>query len=297
MGAVLSAIVPVFLVASAGACVRRRLDLDVKTLSALNLYLFIPALVFSSLSKQVIEWSVFGKFALATGAVYALSVLLLNAMGRLRNLEGTQRSAMLMTAFPNLGNFGLPVALFAFGDHGLTLAVIVMVCGSLLQNTFGLYFAQRGAHSVRRSMLNVLLFPVIYAFALALLFQRTGWRFPDAITNAVDLTGGAAIPVQLLVLGIKLAETRLDTGLDVVLATVVRLVAGPCFAIGIALALGLEGLGRAIFILQMSGPVAVGMAAFGVQFDIEPRFLASVVSWSFLGSLVTVSTILAWLMA
>jgi predicted permease len=292
MTAVLSAIVPVFLVASVGAALRRAMFLDVKTLSTLNVYLFMPALVFSSLSKQVIEWSLFGRFAAATAAAFALLLLILAALSGYRGHQGAARSAFLLTAFPNLGNFGLPVARFAFGEVGLTLAVIVMVCGSLVQNTLGLYLAQRGSQSARAAFISVFRFPIIYAFALALLSQRTGWRLPEAFGNAVDLAGEAAIPVQLLVLGIKLGETRLETGADVLLASLVRLGVGPLVGLAVAGFLGLEALERAIFVLQMSGPVAVGMAAFGVQFDCQPRFLASVVSWTFLLSLFSVSFLL-----
>lgn len=296
MTAVLSAIVPVFLVAASGAVSRRITRLDAKTLSALNVYVLIPALVFSSLSRQRIEWALFGKYALATTIMYAVTLALLHGLGRWRRIDGPYLSAFLMTAFVNLGNFGLPIAKFAFGDEGLALAVIVMVCGSLLQNTLGLYYAQRGQHSARRAFLNVFCFPIVYSLALALLFQQEGWRLPAPLANAIVMAGDAAIPVQLLVLGIKLAETRLDVSPDVFLATGVRLALGPLLALGIAWAFDLDGLSRDIFIVMMSGPVAVGMAAFGVQFDLHPRFLASVVSWTFLFSLLTVSLILYFVM-
>jgi predicted permease len=59
---------------------------------------------------------------------------------------------------------------------------------------------------------------------------------------------------------------------------------------------GLEGLPGKVFILQMSGPIAVGMAAFGVQFDVAPRFLASAVCLTSLLSVISVSAILYFLM-
>ena len=50
MGAVLSAICPVFLVAGIAYIVARRLDLHIRTLATLNLYVFIPALIFAHFS-------------------------------------------------------------------------------------------------------------------------------------------------------------------------------------------------------------------------------------------------------
>jgi len=80
-----------------------------------------------------------------------------------------------MTMFPNLGNFGLPVCLFAFGQEGLAFAIVVMVIGSFLQNSIGIYFAQRAHHGAGEAFRRVFRFPMMYAFILAIVFQKTGW--------------------------------------------------------------------------------------------------------------------------
>jgi len=292
IAAILSAILPVFLVVGLAFVVRRRFTLDAKTLSTLNIYLFIPCLVFADLSQRRLEWAVFARYA--GGAVLMLLCMtaLLRFVAWLRGLDGAPQSAFMMTMFMNLGNFGLPLCKFAFGDEGLALAVVVMVCGSFLQNSVGVYFAQRTHYTVSESFRRVLKLPMMYAFALALISQRTGFQLPLTAFRAIRITADAAIPIQLMILGILLAETRLDTRANVFIATAVRLCAGPVLALCLATVLGLEGLAAKVFILQMSGPVAVGMSAYGVQFDVEPRFLASVVSWSFLCSILSVSTVL-----
>ena len=295
MYTVLCAIIPVFLVAGLGYALRRRRDLDAKTLSSLNLYLFIPALVFASISRHGLEWDVFGRFALACVCMLAAMRTILGLIAWRRGLEGAAHSAFLLTMFMNLGNFGLPVCKFAFGDEGLALAVVVMVCGSFLQNSVGIYFAQRSRLRAGDALLHVFRFPMIYAFVLALLVQRLNWQPPVALSRAIEITADAAIPIQLMILGIKLAETRLETSADVFIASAVRLCGGPLLALAVAGLVGLEGLAAKVLILQMSAPVAVGMAVFGVQFDVAPRFLASVVSWTFLLSVLTVSVVLYFL--
>ena len=295
MYSVLSAILPVFFVAGGGFALRRFRVLDTKTLSSLNIYLFIPALVFSSLSQREIEWSVFGRIAAACVCMVLAMWAFLGWIARGRGLEGQGRVAFLMTMFMNLGNFGLPVCKFAFGDEGLALGVVVMVCGSFLQNSVGLYFAHRGHRGVGSAFARVFCYPMVYAFVLALLCQRTGWQPPLAVSRAIAITGDAAIPMQLIILGVQLAETHLDTSVDVFLAAGVRLCGGPILALAVLSLVGLEGLVAKVFVLQMSGPVAVGMAVFGIQFDVAPRFLASAVSLSFLMSIFTVSAVLYFL--
>lgn len=307
MGAVFSAIAPVFVVAGAAFALRRWFHLDVRTLSTLNIYLFVPCLVFSGLSKRVIEWPLFGRFLLATTLMLAALTLILSLIARARRADDSLRGAFLLTMFPNLGNFGLPVVLFAFGETARPLAVVVLVCGSLFQNSYGVYLAQRNRHSVGVALLRVFRFPLLYAFVLALVVQRLdlpaaaslAWLEPlvTSISRAIDITADAAIPAQLMILGAKLAETRLERGPDVFLASFVRLAVTPPLAFAVTWLVGLEGLDAKVFILQVSGPIAVGMAAYGVQFEVNPRFLASAVTWTFLFSIVTVSALLFVLIA
>jgi malate permease and related proteins len=289
---IFSAVTPVFFVAAAAYFIRKRLHLDVKTLSSLNIYMLIPALVFSGISQKPLEWALFGRIAGASILVLIAMTVLLTVLARVMRIEERERGAFLMTMFPNLGNFGLPVCLFAFGKEGLAFAIVTMVIGSFLQNSIGIYFAQRAHHGAGEALRRVFRFPMMYAFVLALVFQKTGWRFPEAVDRAISLTADAAIPIQLIILGAQLAATRLDTGVSVFAATAVRLVAGPITAILFAVLVGMEGVAARAFIVQMSGPVAIGMAAYGIQFDVAPRFLASVVSWTFLFSLFTVSAVL-----
>lgn len=292
MDTVLNALIPVFVVAAAGFALRRSTDLDAKTLSSLNIYLFLPALVYSQLSTADILWRDFGACALAVGAMAVAMTLLLESLARAMRLDESRRGAFVMTQFMNLGNFGLPIAYFAFGDEGLALAVIVMVCGSFLQNSLGIYFAQRSAHGALKAFVRVFQFPLIYALILALVSQHTGILPVEPLRRAFEIVADAAVPAQLMILGIKLAETRLEVGPLVVLASAVRLIVGPILAVLLAWLIGLDGLTAKVFILQMSGPVAVGMAVYGVQFNVQPRYLASVVSWTFLLSLFTVAAVL-----
>jgi len=289
---ILSAVIPIFLVAASAYLVRHWIPLHTKTLSSLNLYLLVPALVFNSLSQREIHWAVFGRIALGCVLMLGGMTVTLSLIARWRGIAQKERGAFLMTLFPNLGNFGLPVCLFAFGQEGLAYAVVVLVCGSFLQNSVGIYFAQRARHGVGKAFRRVFEFPMIYAFLLALVFQRWGYHLPIAIDRAVKLIADASIPIQLIILGMQLAETRLEVSANVFLAAAIRLLGGPALAAVIVFIIGLNGLAGNVFITQMSGPVAVGMAAYAVQFDLAPRFLASAVSWTFLFSIATVSLVL-----
>src|SRR5215831_15487162 len=75
--------------------------------------------------------------------------------------------------FPNAGNMGLPLCLFAFGPQGLALAIVFFAVHSILQFTLGVSIAAGTADPGR-----LLRLPLIYAVALALLFDATGTPMP-----------------------------------------------------------------------------------------------------------------------
>ena len=292
---VVGAIAPIVFIAALGFVLRRRHLLDAKTLSACNIFLFIPALVFTNIYGREIAGGVFLRIALASIVVMGGMVVLLGTLARLLKLEGADLGAFMMTMFPNLGNFGLPVAMFGLGEEGLAFAVVVMVIGSGLQNSFGIYYAQRAYHGKTKALFQVFLYPMIYAFLLALILRQTGIAIPLPVSRAVTIMADAAIPVQLVLLGIQIAETRVERSRAVFVASAARLLGGPALGILAAMAAGLTGLAGQAFVVQMSGPVAVGMAAYGVQFGVAPRFLSSAVAWTFFFSLFTISALLYFL--
>ena len=52
---------------------------------------------------------------------------------------------LLGTIFPNSGNYGAPVAMFAFEATGFQYAVIFMVIHAFLMNTFEIFIASYGS--------------------------------------------------------------------------------------------------------------------------------------------------------
>ena len=121
-------ILPVFLLAFAGFLIERKISLDKQTLANITLLLFSPALVFSSLIKRPAEISLvtqIGSFMV----IYTLFfVLLAVLLGRLRKLDSdSTRALILTTAMMNIGNFGLPLTYFAYGESALNTSILTFV--------------------------------------------------------------------------------------------------------------------------------------------------------------------------
>ncbi len=88
---------------------------------------------------------------------------------------------------------------------------------------------------------------------------------------------------------------KLRVNLDVVMASVVRLLGGPILAAILAIPFGLTGLGRNTGILQASMPAAVLTVIIALEYDLVPGLVTTTVLFSTLISLITLTIVLTFL--
>ena len=288
-------VLPVFLVAAMGFVLERTLRPHIRPLNQLALYVLMPSLIFTALlpvdftSEEPVRITVFA-FLLAV-AMLAVAVVCI----RLARLDRVTGSAFMLTAaFPNLGNYGLPVVLLAFGQPGLAVGTLLLAVQSVYSLTLAVVIASSGTTSLRASLLQAARQPILYAVAAALIFNLADLTPPAFVMSAVQLTAQAAIPVMLIVLGMNVAGTRrIEQPWLVALAVVTRLVIGTLVGWALAVALGMEGVARDVMIVGGAMPTAVFTILTATQFDARPRFVSDVVVASTLASIVTVTIVLA----
>jgi len=114
------------------------------------------------------------------------------------------RTYLAPVTFPNAGNIGLPLCLFAFGDEGLALGIGFFAVSSSAQLIFGQWL-----FSNYRTPLHLLKAPIPYAVAIGAVFLATDTQPPEFIYNTTDLLGGFAIPLMTFTLGVSLAELKI----------------------------------------------------------------------------------------
>ena len=131
-----------------------------------------------------------GATLLVAGTVAATGALLLKTL-RL------PLSAYLPSLFvPNVGNMGLPLCLFAFGESGLGLAVAYYATSSVLQFTAGVSIA-----SGRLSTDIIFRNPVIWAIIAAFVLLYTDIELPKWVANTTEVLAGFVIPLMLIISG------------------------------------------------------------------------------------------------
>lgn len=290
-------ILPIFIVAGFGFALARTVGLDKRPLATAVLYVFSPCLVFSSLVTSQLPSSEIGQLALFA----LLNIGLMGAVGLVAafalRLTRTQVVALLIVVmFLNGGNYGLTINQLRYGSEGLSRAIVYYTTSTIVTYTFGLWLASMGTLSWRDAAKRLAKLPPVYAAVAAIVVYATGLQLPQPLLRGIEVAGGGAIPVLLLVLGMQLAELRETAVLRIAIpAVLIRLIVGPISGVLVAFWIGLEGLGRSTSIIEASMPTAVMTIVLATEFDVEPQLVTTVVILSTLLSPLTVSLVITLL--
>jgi hypothetical protein len=290
-------ILPIFVVASVGFLLARRLHVDVKSISRITFNAFAPCLVFSLLVTSQVSSAEFGRIVAFTVLLVLSIGLVARAVAVPFRLTRPQLAAFLIVVmFSNAGNYGLSVVLFAFGRDVLARAAVYFVTSALLMYTIGTFLASSGHHGGRAALRGLLRVPAVWGLAAAALVIWTGVVLPTAVSRPVELLGAAAIPSMLLVLGMQFEKgARPERPGLVAAAAALALVGSPIIGVFLAHALGLTGLARQAVLVESAMPSAVITTILALEFDVAPRFVTSVVVVTTLASPITVSVLIALL--
>lgn len=288
--AVLAIVAPVFLLASAGfAWARAGYDYPTEFVTRIAMTLAVPCLIFTALMQTRIEPAALAALSLAALVAYGLVIALSWALIAALRLDRAAYVAPL--AFGNTGNLGLPLALFAFGDTGLGLAVVVFAVMAVLTFTLGIWLVSGGASTFR-----VLREPMLWATLLGGLFLSMGWQTPEWLTRSLSLMGQMAIPLMLVTLGVAVARLKPGRILRAIWLSAMKLALGIAVGVGAGWAFGLEPVAFAVLVLQLATPVAVTSYLLAERYNADPDAVAGLVIASTLMSVAALPVTLSFLL-
>jgi predicted permease len=290
MEVVLAAVVPVLLMTLLGF-VLARLGRPVQgdMLHFLVVHIGSPALIFTALLKNDLSGTALLGYAVAATAAMALFGLLGWCLLRLNALSTHAFLPSLM--FGNTGNLGLPLALYAAGPAGLGYAAVVHTISAVGNFTLGQAIA-----SGRTDWKAVVSSPALLAALLGLGVGQFHVSLPLWLTNTLELPASITIPLMLLMLGTSLATIEVKSVGRTVALSALRIGMGTAVGFAMAWAFGMSGVPRAMFILQLSMPVAVYNYLFALVGRTDPEGVASIVMVSTLMSVLTIPVLLAILL-
>jgi len=195
--------------------------------------------------------------------------------------------------FGNIVNFGFPVLIFAFGQEAVEIAVIIMVAWVILISSLGVYLAARGRNR-QVSVWTILGQPMLWGAGAGIAVNVLTVPVPDPLAQTVKLLGDIVAPLTLLTLGIQLAATRWGTDARALLASsAIRLGGGMLMGMGVATALGLQGLAWRTCVVEAATPTAVFVSILAVEYDQAPDFASGAILLSTILSLGSMTLLLS----
>ncbi len=283
-------IAPVFLTAFIGYLwVKSGRSFNAEQLTPLITTVGTPCLVISTLLNADPDPQVLARMAGAGLAAHLGAGLF--GWAALAAMRLPVRSFLPSLAFPNTGNMGLPLCLFAFGEEGLALAIGYFVVSAVGQFTAG-YAIAAGTFDVKRLARA----PILWAVLVALALMASDTALPQWAANTVDLIGQFTIPLMLLALGVSLARLSVRRLGPPLILSVLRIAGGAALGFAIAWALDLEGAARGVVILQTAMPVAVFNYLFAQLHGNRPEEVAGLVVVSTVMSFATLPFLLPLLL-
>jgi len=281
---------PVLVGASIGfGWIRLGLSYPTEFVTKLVFNIGTPALVLASLANAEVDPHTFGRTLATTFAV--LAGMALASFGVARLLGKPWQVIISPMMYPNAGNMGLPVSLYAFGKEGFTFAMAAWVANALIQFTIGMMMATRG-NPLKALARN----PTLYSIAISLTLLLSGMHLPAWLGNTVHLLSGLTIPLMLITLGVSLASMQARNLSSGFLFTACRVPIALGLSFGITAWFGLPPVAASAVALQMSMPVAVYNYLFAQRSRREPEYVASLVFCSTLMAFIYLPLELAFML-
>lgn len=302
-----TSIVPILALIGMGVLLDKKFTLDLRTLSKLNFYIFLPAYIvrtfytahLSSESLYIILCALIIVFVNS-----ALGGLVSKWQGYDPSKTEIVRNAIM---FNNGGNLGVALAGFVFSnvpyivdgktpylDAGIVAVISTFIVQTILCNTLGFYQAGIGKLTKQDAISLVMHMPILYAVPLSI-----GARFlPIDMTSTIlwgplDIFARCFVGAAMITLGVQLNRTSWNIfQKDILLTTFMRLVGGPILAILVTLifvyyigpigAIAAQGI-----VITYSVPSAVNTALMAVEMNNNPELATQIVLATTLFSAIT----------
>jgi malate permease and related proteins len=293
---------PIVVLVGVGYLLGRRLPAAAEILAKLILYFLIPIFTFQNMMSSSLEGGAYGTIILFSAIVFVVLYVAARGVSAIRRHDRPMRGAFANTAILyNSANFAIPVMALAFpaaATYAVSVQVVVAACQGLAAYTLGAFIAAAGSGPIGHAALKVFRIPFLYALLAAIVLQRfgvdaTAMERVSILWKPIMIIAPAYVPMALITLGAQMACVRVVRApMDLGLAMILRLAAGPLLGLALVLLMGLEGPLAQILVIGTAGPTAIASVVVAIEFKNRADFAASAVFLSTLAAAVTVPIVI-----
>lgn len=272
-------IFPVVAIVLVGYFYATKFQPNMETANTINMNIFLPALMFSVLSKESFEIQNYQLLAIS-------GVIVILGSGILAWIVAKALSINIKTFVPpmmfnNTGNIGLPLAVLAFGEIALGAAVVLFAIEMLLHFTFGAYILSKNTN-----FMSIFRSPILIATLAGLSVNLIDFQPWLPVRQMIDLLGQAAIPLLLFTLGTRLIGINFGDWKLGVLGSFLCPLSGLVVILIVVQFFELEHLHYQQLIIFSVLPPAVLNHMMAEKYQQQPETVASIVMIGNIGSLI-----------
>lgn len=263
---------------------------DARPLNTLLVYVALPALIFTTVQRASLEWSLAALPAIAW-VVVVVGLAVSFAITRVLKLSGPQTGAfMLVAVFGNTAYMGYPVATALLGDAGLVRAIISDIFGNTIAiislGTFVVSrFGQRGV--TVNPLREVVTFPPFIAVAAGLALHSVA--IPAPVSSWLEALARLVVPMIMVSVGLTLKPSALRGHLSkALIVAALKLVLLPLLALGLATLAFDDVASVRIAVLEAGVPSMMFTMIMGARLKLDVDFIASAILVTLIGAIVTI---------
>jgi malonate transporter and related proteins len=242
-------------------------------LSRLVFYLLSPVLLFTVLAQADVRTLFSAMLPISVLAAAAIIVVFVVALRLIAKRPlGELVIGSLSAAQVNSNNIGIPLSLYMLGSAAYPAPVILFQLVLLMPIALAILDATTsGSRSLGRILRQTARNPMLIGSLLGVLVAVLGIELPPIVQDPLVFVANACVPVMLISYGMSLFGQRVlttrDRRIDVILATVLKLVAMPLVAWGIAALFGLSAHDTYVVVFLAALPTAQNVFNFAQRYD------------------------------
>ena len=217
---VLGAVLPVFGLVACGYLAGRFHIVTQASSVALNQFVYafaLPAMLFVAVYRGSLQEILSGGFILAVIVATlgtALAGFFLSHFQGASPAENTMRA--LNASFANTGYLGIPLVTVAYGERAALPAALATVATNFVSFALAIVclelFVNPRPGGVRRALRGVVMSPLIWPIALAILFVGLEVKIPLPVERFATLLAAAAGPCALFAIGLFVSQLSIRAG-------------------------------------------------------------------------------------
>lgn len=250
---------------------------------------------------EVLDWTTVGAYLWGTAVVYGIAT----AVAFVRRLDVPTAAIEAQCAvIGNTGFLGVPMLVLLLGERAigpvmLVLAVDLIVFSSLIVILItGSRDGRMSLRLVQTVGLGLLKNPMIVAMSAGLLWSALKIPIPVPLNEFLAILGGAATPGALFAIGASLASKSAERVQVAAWLSFCKLFLHPVFVAIAALWLfPVDRYSAGVIIAAASLPVAGNVYILAQHYGVAPHRVSAAILFSTLLSVVTVSIVIAWVIA